>query len=76
MPKPSASLSWPSSLVFALSKQPKVGKMPKDVGSPFCRIDYVWRDDLPDHLDFWKFISKCAVFPMAQVVCDTELGRL
>lgn len=59
-------------LVAALSQQPNLATMPKDIGTPFCRIDYVWRDDHSEHEAFWTFISECAVFPMTRVLCDTE----
>ncbi|WP_428265542.1 TcdA/TcdB catalytic glycosyltransferase domain-containing protein [Haliangium sp.] len=62
-------------LVSALSKQNDLGNMPKDIGSPFCRIDYVWRDDLFRHQEFWSFMAQFAAFPMAKVVCDTDAAE-
>lgn len=51
-------------------------KMPKDFDDEtFRRVAYVWRDDHRAHLDFWKWISTWAVFPMKKIACDTDAAE-
>lgn len=48
----------------------------KDTGKPHCRTDYVWRDDLPAHHEFWQWVAENAVFDMTHIDCDTEAAKL
>jgi len=65
-------------LLSALADTPQlVNKLAVDEGKlPIhSRVAYLWRDDAPEHQDFWRWVAGHAGFPMARIKFDTEDAR-